>query len=116
MVLLSRNEINAAIGHDLHASALAMELLVILASRPKLGKQLKDAGAVPVAAAWLADGRGDEFADGDAGTRTSLMQGALTALASLLKESDEEEGRSGSFAHRDSRGMPASRLALVGDA
>lgn len=87
----SRNSIApaGAGGNDTHAAALAMELLVILATSPKLTRQLQRAGAIPAVVAWL------EPVDGgrkDKSTRSSLLQNALTVLASMVRFSGEYEG------------------------
>lgn len=66
-----------------HASALAMDLLVVLASHPPFSGQLRAAGTIPAVAACLEDhpARG---AAAEPGTRASLMQLALIVLTGFL--------------------------------
>lgn len=78
---------------DMHTSALAMELLVILAACPQLTGQLRSAGAIPAVAAWLQDAASVKVSDGGENTRASLEQNALVVLANLVRGSGEGEGK-----------------------
>lgn len=74
---------------DTHASALAMELVVILASHPPFSERLRSAGTIPAVAACLEDpSSGGAAAPAPApttGARASLMQLALIVLTSFLR-------------------------------
>ncbi|CAN0099923.1 unnamed protein product, partial [Ectocarpus fasciculatus] len=69
---------------DAHASALAMELLVVLASHPPFSGRLRAAGTIPAVAACLED-RPARGAAAEPGARASLMQLALIVLTGFLR-------------------------------
>ncbi|CAN0404197.1 unnamed protein product, partial [Ectocarpus fasciculatus] len=69
---------------DAHASALAMELLVVLASHPPFSGRLRAAGTIPAVAACLED-RPARGTAAEPGARASLMQLALIVLTGFLR-------------------------------
>lgn len=78
---------------DLHAPALAMNLLVILADSRKLAAQLRTVGTISAVmallqgpAAALESGRGDN-------TKVSLVKHALELLENLVGSASEHEGK-----------------------
>ena len=79
---------------DSHASALAMELLVILASHPPCSDRLRSAGTIPAVAACLEDHSGGSAAAAT-GARASLMQLALIVLSSFLRGRESGGGGGG---------------------
>ncbi|CAN0016477.1 unnamed protein product, partial [Ectocarpus sp. 4 AP-2014] len=70
---------------DAHASALAMELLVVLASHPPFSGRLRAAGTIPTVAACLEDHPARGAAAAEPVTRASLMQLALIVLTGFLR-------------------------------
>ncbi|CAM9366645.1 unnamed protein product [Ectocarpus sp. 8 AP-2014] len=70
---------------DAHASALAMELLVVLASHPPFSGRLRAAGTIPAVAACLEDHPARGAAAAEPVARASLMQLALIVLTGFLR-------------------------------
>lgn len=75
----------AGTNKDAHASALAMELLVVLASHPPFSGRLRAAGTIPAVAACLEDHPARGAAAAEPVTRASLMQLALIVLTGFLR-------------------------------
>lgn len=83
--------------NDAHASALAMELLVILAGQPRFFDQLRSAGTIPAVVACLEDNPAGARESSE-GSNVSLVQSVLTMLASFLRGcSDKKEGKQKKF-------------------
>lgn len=79
--------------NDAHASALAMEILVILAGQPRLFDQLRSAGTIPAVVACLENNPAGAR-EASAGPNVSLIQSVLIVLASFLRGcSDKKEGK-----------------------
>lgn len=82
---------SSAGGYDMHATALAMELVVILAASAKLAGRLQAAGVIPAVAAFLVPvGVGKETS-----TRSSLVQNGLIVLSSMVRFAGEDDGERG---------------------
>ncbi|CAM9351951.1 unnamed protein product, partial [Ectocarpus sp. 13 AM-2016] len=75
---------------DAHASALAMELLVVLASHPPFSGRLRAAGTIPAVAACLEDHPARGTAAAEPVTRASLMQLALIVLTGFLRSDGDQ--------------------------
>lgn len=88
----NRNTDATSAGGDAHSSALAMELVKVLAASPKLIGKLERAGVIPAVEAWLDPVHGANRGGVDATTRNSLMQNALIVLVNLVRASGESTG------------------------
>lgn len=75
-----------------HASALAMELLVLVADSPELVGRLLAADAVSAVVACLPNPEAVDLTLGGSIEKASLSQSALVVLSNLLRRASSSEG------------------------